>query len=496
MNWNNPFMYKRSSVSADVPNQKDAYGGIHARLQQGKRTPFYSNYHPLMAAETGGYNLPSGAGNNSIPSFSSFYMSLMPLYGCDWEYSPFTDSDCIALASYKEGYHNSLQILSGTSYRSKDIIGGDVSNYEDIHSGQVQRDKKLEDSIEGFDFESVAEVSVEYPITCVQWDPSISTNNNHERLATSLDILRLYKVERNARDNSVELVQTHALANSVAGATSGNHVSSRGGKAGTADQVTTLPPLTSFDWNKVDPSLVITSSVDTTCTVWDLNRSNCIGDLNDSEKLADSAGVKTQLIAHDSEIFDVKFIHNSVNIFASVGNDGSMRVFDLRSLEHSTIIYEPSSISSQIPSSTQNYNSHALLRLSTSNIDQHTLATIGVNSNHIILIDMRMPGLPMAILDGSFGDMNTASINSITWHPSSNYLLSGGDDCEALVWDCNNLCLHPDSKIASSMNSPTLVENPSFAYQEDLEVNNVCWKSNLANWFGVVSGKGFQAVQI
>jgi len=31
----------------------------------------------------------------------------------------------------------------------------------------------------------------------------------------------------------------------------------------------------------------------------------------------------------------------SVDVFASCGADGSVRMFDLRSLEHSTIIYEP-----------------------------------------------------------------------------------------------------------------------------------------------------------
>ncbi len=51
---------------------------------------------------------------------------------------------------------------------------------------------------------------------------------------------------------------------------------------------------------------------------------------------------KTQLIAHDKEVFDVRFCANSVDVFVSCGADGSVRMFDLRSLEHSTIIYEPS----------------------------------------------------------------------------------------------------------------------------------------------------------
>jgi WD40 repeat protein len=83
--------------------------------------------------------------------------------------------------------------------------------------------------------------------------------------------------------------------------------------------------LTSLDWNTVSPSLIITSSIDTTCTIWDIP----------------TLTAKTQLIAHDKEVFDVRFCANSVDVFVSCGADGSVRMFDLRSLEHSTIIYEP-----------------------------------------------------------------------------------------------------------------------------------------------------------
>jgi WD repeat-containing protein 68 len=75
----------------------------------------------------------------------------------------------------------------------------------------------------------------------------------------------------------------------------------------------------------VTPSLIITSSIDTTCTIWDIP----------------SLTAKTQLIAHDKEVYDVRFCANSVDVFVSCGQDGSVRMFDLRSLEHSTIIYEP-----------------------------------------------------------------------------------------------------------------------------------------------------------
>jgi len=52
--------------------------------------------------------------------------------------------------------------------------------------------------------------------------------------------------------------------------------------------------------------------------------------------------VKTQLIAHDKEVYDIAFSRagGGRDMFASVGADGSVRMFDLRHLEHSTIIYE------------------------------------------------------------------------------------------------------------------------------------------------------------
>ena len=72
--------------------------------------------------------------------------------------------------------------------------------------------------------------------------------------------------------------------------------------------------MTSFHWNKEAPNLIVTASIDTTCTVWDLN----------------TLHAKTHLIAHDKEVFDVAFVAGSEHIFASCGADGSVRMFDLR----------------------------------------------------------------------------------------------------------------------------------------------------------------------
>jgi DDB1- and CUL4-associated factor 7 len=45
-------------------------------------------------------------------------------------------------------------------------------------------------------------------------------------------------------------------------------------------------PITNFAWNEKSPKLVVTSSIDTTCTVWNLDTYEAV----------------TQLIAHDREV--------------------------------------------------------------------------------------------------------------------------------------------------------------------------------------------------
>ena len=82
-------------------------------------------------------------------------------------------------------------------------------------------------------------------------------------------------------------------------------------------------PLTSFDWNQRALNMIGTSSIDTTCTIWDIEKEV----------------VQTQLIAHDKAVYDICFAQDE-SMFASAGEDGSVRHFDLRDLEHSTIIYE------------------------------------------------------------------------------------------------------------------------------------------------------------
>jgi len=153
----------------------------------------------------------------------------------------------------------------------------------------------------------------------------------------------------------------------------------------------------------------------------------------------------TQLIAHDKEVFDIAFARGT-DVFATVGADGSVRMFDLRSLEHSTIIYESPDMNS-------------LLRLCWNKQDDYYLATISMDSPKVnnntpslhppapsdcvvtpflqkaIILDIRVPSLPAAELHG-----HSACVNSLAWAPhSSCHICTAGDDKQALIWDLSAL---------------------------------------------------------
>lgn len=171
------------------------------------------------------------------------------------------------------------------------------------------------------EYVKIAEAQHSYPVTRILWEPASTQKQSTDLLATSGDHLRLW---------SLQSQSSYSGGNSIT--RSSNNVQQPPQKLtplallSNSKSPEHTAPLTSLDWNNVSPSLIITSSIDTTCTIWDIP----------------TLTAKTQLIAHDKEVFDVRFCANSVDVFLSCGADGSVRMFDLRSLEHSTIIYEPS----------------------------------------------------------------------------------------------------------------------------------------------------------
>ena len=153
-------------------------------------------------------------------------------------------------------------------------------------------------------------------------------------------------------------------------------------------------------------------------------------------------------------------------------------MFDLRSLEHSTIIYEtPTKNSSSLMNSSE-YS--PLLRLSWNKQDSNYIATFQADSSSVLILDIRVPAVPVAELNGHVGP-----VNAIGWAPhSSGHLCSAGNDGQALIWDV--------SKMSKSKN----IQEPILAYSADAEVNQFSWCHTANEWVSIAFGNTCQALRV
>ncbi|CAO3619537.1 unnamed protein product [Mucor fragilis] len=376
-------------------------------------------------------------------------------YALDWCRTPIEQKSFrLAVGSFIEDSNNKLQIISRT----------------DLLDANPQIDQRN-------DFTPVAEADSYYPITKVLWEPRKNDARNSDLLATTGDILRIWELVDDPRHGQSNSINSSSRANS----NNHHHMQQLVKKAELVNmkQSDFCAPLTSFDWNETDPSLVVTSSIDTTCTVWNVETSQA----------------KTQLIAHDSDVYDVAFMHGSADTFASVGADGSVRLFDLRSLEHSTILYE----AQPTPNTRVGNNASVpLLRLQFSRMNSNLLATFHMDSAVVQILDIRYPSAPVAELSKS----HSGSINCLSWSPTeSGQIATGGDDSQVLVWNINqgsndSRSYYQSSQQRYSHQPPRSVQDPLLAYVADAEVNSLTWSKSAPEWIGVGFGKTIQALRV
>lgn len=266
-----------------------------------------------------------------------------------------------------------------------------------------------------------------YAPTNLMFFPSQDTANP-DLIATSGDYLRLWEIHD-------DRIQLKSLLNS-------NKTSEFNS------------PITSFDWAEIDTRRVATASVDTTCAVWDVER-----------EVVDS-----QLVAHDKEVFDISW--GGFNVFASVSGDGSVRVFDLRDKERSTIIYE------------NPIQGSPLLRLEWNKFDSRFIATVGMDSNKVVILDIRFPTTPLTELC-----KHKASVNAISWSPTiGRHLCSVGDDSRALLWDVVGQVSRTDHNCGEM--------EPEMWYGSTAEINQVRWSPVELQWISIAFLNKLQLLKV
>ncbi|KAG2223220.1 hypothetical protein INT45_006101 [Circinella minor] len=454
---------------------------------QSRRYPYGYGQSGSMAESAPAHtsHLPPPPQNTQpLPSKEIYqYDAPWPLYALDWCKIPNERKGFrMAIGSLIEESNNKLQVIART-----DTLEG-----ANAYSSQPAPD-----------FTVMAETDVYYPTTRVLWEPWRSDSWRSDLLATTGDILRIWQLVDHPRYGT-----TSNSINSSSGRNSPPYFMQKLEKKAelaNTKQTDFCAPLTSFDWNETDPSLIVTSSIDTTCTVWNVETNQA----------------KTQLIAHDSDVYDVAFMHGSPDIFASVGADGSVRLFDLRSLEHSTILYEAApntpagnnhSSGSRSNGNMVNSSTCPLLRLQFNRLNSNLLATFHMDSSSVLVLDIRYPSTPMAELVKS----HQGSINGISWSPNqAGQLCTGGDDGQVLVWDINNGgngtsgAGGPDQQHQHnsrqqqyyqqqrySQHTPRSIQDPILAYSAGSEVSSLAWSKGVPDWIGIGFGRTVQALRV
>ena len=92
---------------------------------------------------------------------------------------------------------------------------------------------------------------------------------------------------------------------------------------------------------------------------------------------AQAGKIQSKILAHGhSSVFDLKFKPDQESIFASVGADGSLRLFDLRNLQHSAIVYETK-------------DKKPLLRLDWNHLSSDKIAVLDAEGQSVNIIDIR-----------------------------------------------------------------------------------------------------------
>lgn len=284
------------------------------------------------------------------------------------------------------------------------------------------------------------EVEHPFPPTKLMWMPddgSGHTSGKPDLLATTGTSLRLWRVEDGQ-------VKAHATLSNTKG-----HVQDSG----------QAPPLTSFDWSTTNHHKVGSSSIDTTCTIWNIEKER----------------IETQLIAHDKAVYDIAF-SSFDQLFASVGADGSLRLFDQRNLEQSMIIYEAQPVS-------------PLVRLSWNKLNTNYIACVAMDQTGVIVLDVRKPSIALNALAH-----HEACVNSMTWSPHSrNHLLCGTDDGFGLIWDVKEA---PARQEGASPDPGAKRPTPLLSYDCDAEVHQVQWPISQQEYVALGTSKRVEVIAV
>jgi len=127
-----------------------------------------------------------------------------------------------------------------------------IGSYKEEYSNQLQIVQLTKDTTGRGKFRKLCEIDHPYPPTKIMWAPSTFSYSASQAdgavtdlLATTGDYLRLWTLDGNNKADMKAILNNNKHTEYCA-------------------------PLTGFDWSELDPSVLATCSIDTTCTIWDV----------------------------------------------------------------------------------------------------------------------------------------------------------------------------------------------------------------------------------
>ena len=330
------------------------------------------------------------------------------LYGITFQSSIESNIINFAVSSLNISKDNNISLLS---FHQDDLDEDEEGNTLETNSNNIINSENSEIKLK-------SQVKCDFPVSSILFSPH--EENKNLLIATS-DLLSVYSYEE--EQLKLKIAFKRKMKNYCG-------------------------PLTSCDWSRANNAIIGVSSVDKTCTIWDLNKN------------VD----KYMIIAHDKEVYDIALGPDEF-IFMSTGADGSVRLFDSRQANSSSIIFETRDES-------------PMTRLKWNLVNPNFILTVILDKNEIFILDQRKLSVPYGILK-----VHTNVVNNVIWAPQSNSnLISVSDDKSALLWD-----IYCDSE------KP---EEYIMKYEAENEIEIVAWGEVTQNWIGITDGNQAEILRI
>ncbi|KAH1107460.1 hypothetical protein J1N35_011228 [Gossypium stocksii] len=107
------------------------------------------------------------------------------------------------------------------------------------------------------------------------------------------------------------------------------------------------------------------------------------------------------------------------------------------------------------------------------------MATTLMDSNKVVILDIRSPTMPVAELD-----RHGASVKAIAWAPQSyKHICSTGNDTHALIWELPTVA------------GPNEID-PLSMYSASSEINQLQWSAAQPDWIAIDFSNKMQLLKV